>query len=84
VKCEFFNTNIIRFNRTLKREYYLNDSFVIYICVEGELKIRWDQSYETLARGETCLVPAMIKEISLEPVTESRLLEVYIETGNIM
>lgn len=84
VKCEFFNTNIIRFNRTLKREYYLNDSFVIYLCVEGELKIRWDESYETLSKGETCLIPAMIKEITLEPVTESRVLEVYIETENIM
>ncbi|HKK40838.1 MAG TPA: type I phosphomannose isomerase catalytic subunit [Bacteroidales bacterium] len=82
VKCEFFNTNIIRLDKPLKREYYLNDSFVIYICVEGEMKIRWEDSFDTLAKGETCLIPAMIKEITMEPVGEARLLEVYIETGN--
>ena len=84
VKCEFFNTNIIRLDKILKREYYLNDSFVIFICVEGELKIRWDESYETMSKGETCLVPAMIKEITLEPMEETRLLEIFIETGNFI
>ncbi len=81
VKCEYFNTNIIRFNKPLKREYYLNDSFVIYICVEGEMKIMWDDSSDSLTKGETCLIPAMIKDITLEPSGEARLLEVYIETG---
>ena len=42
VSCEFFNTNIIRLDDTIKKEYYLNDSFVVYICIKGEFNILWD------------------------------------------
>ncbi len=84
VKCEFFNTNILRFDRPFKREYYLYDSFVIFICVEGELKIKWDESHEILSKGETVLLPAMIKEVILEPSEETRLLEVYIDTDEFI
>ncbi len=80
VSCEFFNTNIIRFNKPLYKEYYLIDSFVVYICIEGEFRIHWDESYEMMSKGETCLIPAMISEVMLEPVGEARLLEVYIDT----
>jgi mannose-6-phosphate isomerase len=79
VSCEFFNTNIIRFNTTLKKEFYIIDSFVVYICIEGEFLIHWDGNTEKVIKGDTVLLPAMIKEISLEPVGEAQLIEVYIE-----
>jgi len=78
VSCEFFNTNIINLNSSVRKEYYLNDSFVVYICTEGEFLIRWDDSSEKVSIGETVLLPAMIKEVVLEPVGESKLLEIYI------
>jgi mannose-6-phosphate isomerase len=81
VSCEFFNTNIIRFDKTLRKEYYLNDSFVVFLCVEGEFKILWDESFLTMTKGETCLLPAMIKDITLQPAGEARVLEVYIDSG---
>ncbi len=81
VSCEFFNTNIIRFDKRIKKEYYLNDSFVVFLCVEGDFKILWDDSSVTMTKGETCLLPAMIKEISMEPVGEAKVLEIYIESG---
>jgi mannose-6-phosphate isomerase len=79
VSCEFFNTNLLLLNKPLKKEYYFIDSFVVYICVEGEFTIRWDGETETVVKGETILLPAMIKEVVLEPSGETKLLEVYIE-----
>jgi len=78
VSCEFFNTNLIRFNKPLTKEYYSIDSFVVYICTEGSFTIRWEGETETVEKGETVLLPAMIKEVVLEPIEEAQLLEVYI------
>jgi mannose-6-phosphate isomerase len=80
VSCEFFNTNIICFNKPAVKEYFSIDSFVVYICVEGEFLIRWDDNSEKVTKGETVLLPAMIKEVILEPVGEARLLEIYIDS----
>jgi mannose-6-phosphate isomerase len=82
VSCEFFNTGVLVINCPVRREYYLNDSFVVYICIDGEFLIRWDESTEKVSKGETVLLPAMIKEVTLEPSGEARLLEIFIETEN--
>ncbi len=84
VNCEFFNTNIIRFNNSIKKEYYFNDSFVVYICIDGGFLIRWDETYEKVSKGETVLLPAMIKEIVLEPENEAKLLEIYINSDHLI
>lgn len=80
VKCEFFTTNILNFNKPIVKDYNLFDSFVIFICTEGEFIIRWEGNSEPVIRGETVLLPASIKDIVLEPLMESRLLEVFINT----
>lgn len=79
VSCEYFNTNILYFNNKIKREYYLNDSFVIFISIDGEFLIKWEGNQESVKKGETVLLPAMIKEIILEPQGEAKLLEIYIK-----
>ncbi|MCJ7447510.1 MAG: class I mannose-6-phosphate isomerase [Bacteroidales bacterium] len=81
VSCEFFNTNIISFNERIEKDYNLIDSFVVYICIDGEFLIRWDGNSEPVTKGETVLLPAMIKEVMLEPVPESKLLEIFIKTN---
>ena len=80
VSCEFFNTNIISLNKAIDKEYYFNDSFVVYICLDGEFSISWDGNSENVTKGETVLLPAMIKEVTLKPINEARLLEVYINS----
>jgi len=80
VSCEYFTTNVIDFNKPVIKDYNLFDSFVIYMCTEGEFMIRWDSKSEPVTRGETVLLPAMIKDIILEPLMESRILEVFIST----
>ncbi len=81
VDCEFFNTNFLIFNNPIKKEYYLNDSFVVYICTEGEFAINWEGRSEKVSKGETVLLPAMIKEVVLTPTNEARLLEIFINSG---
>jgi mannose-6-phosphate isomerase len=78
VNCEFFNTNSISFNKRITKDYNLIDSFVIYICTEGEFLIRWNGNTEPVLKGETVLLPAMIKDVILEPVPEATVLEVFI------
>lgn len=79
VNCEFFHTNLLKFNKPLKREYYLLDSFVVFICTEGELTLRWEDKHEHMVKGETILLPAEIREVILEPSVESNILEVYLD-----
>ena len=78
VNCEFFTTNIIKFNQIIRKDYMLIDSFVIFICVGGEFLIRWNGNSEHVLKGETILLPAMIKDVILEPSPEAKILEVFI------
>jgi len=78
VNSEFFTANIISFNELISKDYNLIDSFIIYICIEGEFLIRWDANSEAVIKGETVLLPAMLKDIVLEPSPQARLLEIFI------
>jgi mannose-6-phosphate isomerase len=82
VECEFFHTNIISFNKVIDKEYYFNDSFVVYICTEGEFQLCWDDNSEMVTKGETVLLPAMIKEVKLKPINDAKVLEIYINSEN--
>ncbi|HLN21428.1 MAG TPA: type I phosphomannose isomerase catalytic subunit [Bacteroidales bacterium] len=85
VDNEFFTTFLVSINELTKKEYYLLDSFVIYICTEGRFIVKCDDFKEEVKKGETILIPAMIKEVILEPLGEARFLEVYInESINIL
>ena len=80
VDCNFFTVNTLKFNESVNKNYYFNDSFIIYICIDGELKISGNNSTEKITKGETILLPAMIKEVIFEPVVESQILEIYINS----
>jgi mannose-6-phosphate isomerase len=60
-------------------DYATLDSFVIYMCLEGGLDIRYDDENRIqLVKGDTILIPAAIRELTLDPKEESRLLEIYL------
>jgi len=69
---------IAEINERISKDYNLIDSFIIYICTEGSFLIRWDGNSEPVIRGETVLLPAMIKEVTLEPSPEAKVLEIFI------
>ena len=69
----------------MQRDFAALDSFVIYICTEGELSVKaldceGDVPSEvTLRKGEAVLIPACLNDIVLLPQSPSELLEVYVE-----
>ena len=75
--CVYFTTNEIELDGTMERDYALLDSFVIYMCLEGSLKVGYPGGEETLSRGETMLVPAEIDSVTL--TGKGNLLEVYVK-----
>jgi len=78
--CPYFTTSLIEFEHPVDKDFNLIDSFVIYICTEGELLVNYKGGPAVeLKKGETILIPAELKEISLLPKKKSTLLEVYIK-----
>jgi len=79
VSGDHFTTNLLHFDRPLSKDYYELDSFVIYIGLEGESSLEHENGTETIRKGETLLLPAVLKDIRLVPKEKTRLLEVYIK-----
>jgi len=77
IHTRYFTTNIIPLTKNTVKDYSIMDSFVIYICTEGQLKLRVQNSEYSLSKGETILIPAIINSIELMPEIESKLLEVF-------
>lgn len=80
VNCEYFTTHILRFNKTITRNYATLDSFRVYICLDGGFDIVYSTQHTTVYKGDTMLIPACIDEVDLVPHQESLLLETYIDT----
>jgi mannose-6-phosphate isomerase len=79
LKTKYFETNIISFDQPVEKEYNKLDSFVIYMCLDGEFEIIYYESESILVKkGETILIPAVIEHLQLNPVVQSKLLEVYL------
>ncbi len=78
VSCEFFTTNMLKFDKAITRNYGSIDSFVVYMCLEGSFVLICNDEKLNVNKGETILIPACINEIDLIPDNEAILLEVYI------
>jgi len=78
VTCDYFTTNMIKFDAALTRNYGTIDSFVVYMCLEGSLIIESNNEKTVVNKGDTVLIPASINEVGLIPENEATLLEVYI------
>ena len=79
VECPYFSTQLIHFDKKLDMDYASLDSFVIYMCLDGDLNILYNGGNRTqLVKGDTILIPAAIKDLSLDPNEESRLLEIFV------
>jgi mannose-6-phosphate isomerase len=79
VDCDYFVTNILEMDEPVRKEISQLDSFVIYICVDGNCTIKWEEGSEFVMKGETILVPASMEEFELIPLDGfCRLLEIYV------
>ena len=79
VRCQYFTTNIIEFDKAIEKDYYDLDSFVIYMCLEGDLDLAYDEETISVAKGESILIPATIKNVKLSPKSKAKILEVFIK-----
>ncbi|WP_010136879.1 type I phosphomannose isomerase catalytic subunit [Ochrovirga pacifica] len=76
--CQYFTTNYVKVEGQVNKEYKEIDSFVIYMCVEGEAEVSTGQISENIKKGETILIPANQKQVAIK-AKEAELLEVYIK-----
>ncbi|CDN33025.1 Mannose-6-phosphate isomerase [Mucinivorans hirudinis] len=76
VSCPYFETNTLEVDGAMIRDFAALDSFVIYVCIEGEVHLATTDSAETLKKGETALVPADVDEVAI--TGSGLLLESYI------
>jgi len=77
--CEspYFHTSKIVCDGTMDLNYEHIDSFVVYMCVSGSVTISVNDTETSLIKGETILIPASIKSLSIDS-QNGELLEVYI------
>lgn len=77
VKCDYFTTNIVELEGEAERELESIDSFVLYICAEGEADVCMGDSKEHLEPFDLVMIPAEADSVKL--CGNAKLLEVYIE-----
>jgi mannose-6-phosphate isomerase len=81
--CPYFTANLLWMNRTVERDYVDIDSFVVYMCLEGSFLLNFGDEIPMLVKkGHTILLPAIFKDVTLEPREETRVLEVYCKYDN--
>jgi mannose-6-phosphate isomerase len=79
VTCPYFTTNLAELAQPLQKNYEELDSFVIYICLEGGMTLKYDVGEKLPVRkGEVVLIPASMDLVEVYPEIKVKFLEVYI------
>ncbi len=75
VNCQYFTTNIIPLDgkTTIRKN---KDSFTVYMCVDGDFEITYQEQIYTYKKGDTVLIPAEMNEFQI--VGKASVLEIYI------
>ncbi|MGZ2369708.1 type I phosphomannose isomerase catalytic subunit [Ancylomarina sp. YFZ004] len=77
--CEYFTTNRLVFDKTIDCNYSDLDSFVIFICLDGEFEINYSNQEKThVKKGESILIPSELKHLTLNPIGKAEYLEVHL------
>ncbi len=78
--CNYFTTNILDFNTSIEKNYNQLDSFIIYMSLDGDFEVEYQDGKVKVNKGETVLIPASLETFKLIPLTkEVKTLEVYIK-----
>ncbi len=79
IECPFFTTNIIEVEGKINVNHFNKDSFVIYLCVSGNVIFANNDFEIKLNYGETLLIPNSLNKFEIRSNNKSKLLEVFIE-----
>ena len=75
VNCNYFTTSFIPLDGNI--ELHKNQtSFTVYMCVEGDFKLTFDNESFSYKKGDTVLIPAAITDFQLSG--KASILEIYI------
>ena len=77
VDCPYFTTNIIALDGEYSRELVELDSFVLYICTEGEVEVKMGEHTEHLDALDLVMIPAEADKV--EVCGKGRVMEIYIK-----
>jgi len=75
VDCHFFTTNIIPLNGEVKVNKSQN-SFTVYMCVDGSFEITINKETFQYCKGDTLLIPASLTDFQFNG--HASILEIYI------
>ncbi|WP_421977930.1 type I phosphomannose isomerase catalytic subunit [Roseivirga seohaensis] len=78
VESEFFKTNLLEFSTGIIREHYNKDSFIIYVCLEGEAEITTLGQTAKISKGNAVLVPQKFPEVHIRTNLGFKMLETYL------
>ncbi len=77
IRCDHFTTNHLTPEHTVLRDYAQIDSFVVYMMVEGHAILKYHGGEVEARKGDVYLIPADMEYIIIDPINNSRLLEVH-------
>lgn len=77
-RSEYFNLNILSFEQPIQKSFLNIDSFVVYMCTEGEVHFFTEKNHERIYGGESILIPASITDLDIVPNGKSKVLEIYL------
>lgn len=77
VDCPYFRTDYLHLSENWNQDLTERDSFTIFMCVGGSASIANENGAVDIKKGETVLVPAVSKSLSIK-TDNAELLEVTI------
>lgn len=75
VNCKYFTTNFIPLDGNIKVSKS-NQSFTVYMCVDGDFQLTVDDKNYAYTKGDTVLRPAILTDFQLSG--KASILEIYI------
>lgn len=79
IQSKYFSTNILIHKENIIIDYTNKKSFVILICIEGSFSMVFNDMTFYVKKGDTFLIPFVVKIFELQPIEPIKILEVYIE-----
>lgn len=77
-RSQYFVTNRLVIEDSVKRNYADYDSCIILMCLEGDGTLNYEEESITYRLGDSILIPNSIFEIAIEAHASTKLLEVRI------
>ncbi|HET8737439.1 MAG TPA: type I phosphomannose isomerase catalytic subunit [Pricia sp.] len=78
VDCPYFKTDFLHLTENWNKDISGRDSFTIFMCVGGSARIANENGAVDIKKGETVLLPAVSKSISIQTTGSAEFLEVTI------